>query len=234
MDRFESGQPRHPLSEKMLALEHALLEMASRVESMLALAVESLVELDGDKAMEVLDRDDEIDELDLEIENRCLSLLALQHPTASDFRTVGTALKMITDIERIGDLSVDIAKAGMKIEKEMGSSTVVDVPRIALICRAMIRQSIEAFVRRDLELVREVVQQDDEVDRLYRDLREQIHEHMRSSPNSVVSDSWPLLAIHHVERIADHAVNIAERVSFMVTGRMEDLAKSHRSREFSE
>lgn len=234
MDSFEPGHARNPLSEEMKALEHALLEMASRVESMLALAVESIVELDGVKAMQVLERDDEIDERDLEIENRCLRLLVLQHPTASDFRTVGTALKMITDIERIGDLSVDVAKAGMKIEKEMGSSTIVDIPRIASICRAMIRQSIEAFVRRDLELVNKVVEQDDEVDRLYRDLREQIHEHMRGSPESVVSDSWLLLAIHHLERIADHAVNIAERVSFMVTGRMDDLAKSHRSIETSE
>lgn len=217
-----------------MALEHALLEMASRVESMLALAVESIVDLDTEKAMQVLERDDEIDERDLEIENRCLRLLVLQHPTASDFRTVGTALKMITDIERIGDLSVDVAKAGMKIEKEMGSSTIVDIPKIASICRAMIRQSIEAFVRRDLETVNQVVQKDDEVDRLYRDLREQIHEHMRAFPESVVSDSWLLLAIHHLERIADHAVNIAERVSFMVTGRMDDLAKSHRSGEAHE
>lgn len=234
MESLEPGHARHPLSEEMSALEHALLEMASRVEGMLALAVESLVELNSEKAMQVLERDDEIDERDLEIENRCLRLLVLQHPTASDFRTVGTALKMITDIERIGDLSVDVAKAGMKIEKEMGSSTVVDIPRIASICRAMIRQSIEAFVRRDLELVNQVVQQDDEVDRLYRELREQIHAHMRTYPDSVVSDSWLLLAIHHLERIADHAVNIAERVSFMVTGRMDDLAKSHRSGEPAE
>ncbi len=219
---------RHALDVEMQRLEHMLLEMASIAESMVATAVESLLELDVAKAKAVLVRDDEIDARDVEIENLCLRLLLLQQPTAGDLRVVSTAMKMITDIERIGDLAVDIAKAGMKIEKEFGTSTIVDIPRIASLARIMIRLSIEAFVRRDLALVNEIILKDDEVDDLYRDLREQIHAHMKAQPDAVISDSWVLLAIHHLERIADHAVNIAERVSFMVTGEIANLAPSHR------
>jgi phosphate transport system protein len=182
-------------------------------------------------ALQVVHRDDEIDERDLAIENRCLRLLALQQPMASDLRVIGTAMKMITDIERVGDLSVDLAKIAMKVEKELGVTDFVDIPKMGSVARAMLRDSMEAFVRRDLELVRKVIEHDDEVDDLYRQLRGQLHERMRSHPDDVVVSSWLLLAIHHVERIADHAVNIAERVSFMVTGRMEQLAKSHQNAE---
>jgi phosphate transport system protein len=219
---------RHVLDVEMQRLEHMLLEMASIAETMVATAVESLLELDVEKAKSVLERDDEIDARDHEIENLCLRLLLLQQPTAGDLRAISTAMKMITDIERIGDLAVDIAKSGMKIEKEFGTSTIVDIPRIASLARIMIRLSIEAFVRRDLDLVNEIIAKDDDVDSVYRDLREQIHSHMRNQPDAVISDSWVLLAIHHLERIADHAVNIAERVYFMVTGEMANLAPSHR------
>ncbi len=218
---------RHVLDVEMQRLEHMLLEMASIAESMVATAVESLLELDVAKAKAVLERDDDIDARDVEIENLCLRLLLLQQPTASDLRAISTAMKMITDIERIGDLAVDIAKSGMKIEKEFGTSTIVDIPRIASLARIMIRLSIEAFVRRDLAMVNEIISKDDEVDDVYRDLREQIHAHMKAQPDAVISDSWVLLAIHHLERIADHAVNIAERVSFMVTGEIANLAPSH-------
>ncbi|HRK22650.1 MAG TPA: PhoU domain-containing protein, partial [Fimbriimonadaceae bacterium] len=97
------------------------------------------------------------------------------------------------------------------------------------IARTMFRDSLEAFVKRDAELAVRICQTDDEVDTLYRDLRNQIHEHMRNSPEDVVSTSWIMLALHHIERIADHAVNIAERVNFMVTGQLVQLAKSHQS-----
>ncbi|MBI1755853.1 MAG: phosphate signaling complex protein PhoU [Fimbriimonas ginsengisoli] len=225
------GFARHAYAEEIQALGHDLLDMASRAESMVGLAVEALVRLDKAKAMEVIHRDDEIDEADIAIESRCLRLLALQQPIAGDFRLIGTALRMIVDIERIGDLAVDIAKISMKIEAEFGKTSVIDVPRIAGVARSMLRVAIEAFVKHDLGLVQRVIEQDDEVDALYRDLRGQLHANMRANPDLVVADSWLLLAIHHVERIADHAVNIAERVAFMVTGRLEQLSILHQSAE---
>lgn len=220
---------RQAVDDELSKLEHDLLEMGSLAEKMVGKAVDSLCTLNIASAMEVLKDDDEIDLLDLEIENRCLRMLALQHPMASDLRTVGTAMKMITDIERVGDLAVDIARIALKIEKELGDTRVIDLPKIANVARVMFRQSLEAFVKRDLELVQAVIKQDDVVDELYRQMRNQIHESMRKSPDLVVADSWLMLAIHHIERIADHAVNVAERVHFMVTGEFKQLAASHMS-----
>jgi len=220
---------RHAFAAEMQNLEHDLLQMGSMAEGMVAQAVEALVALDPGVAMVVIRRDDEIDKRDLEIESHCLRLLVLQSPTGSDLREIGAVMKIITDIERVGDLAVDVAKIAMKIEKEMGTVDFVDLPKIAGIARTMFRDSLEAFVKRDAELAVRICQTDDEVDTLYRDLRNQIHEHMRNSPEDVVSTSWIMLALHHIERIADHAVNIAERVNFMVTGQLVQLAKSHQS-----
>jgi len=220
---------RQAYSQTIQTLEHDVLEMASRVESMVGRAVDSLVQLNSELARQILIDDDEIDARDLDIEGQCLLLLALQHPIGSDMRVVGTVMKMITDIERVGDLTVDIAKCGLKIEREMGSTSYVDIPKMAGAARSMFRTAIEAFVKRDLELVRQVAEAEEVVDELYRDLRDQVHSHMRARPEDVVAASWLLLAIHHLERIADHALNIAERVQFMVTGRLEQITESHRS-----
>jgi len=211
---------RQGFTQEMRQLEHELLEMGSIAEGMVANAVESLTRLDPTMAMDVIERDDEIDTRDLEIETQCLRLLGLQQPMASDLREVGTVMKMITDIERVGDLAVDIAKISMKIEKELGHTGFIDIPKISGVARAMFREALEAFVRRDMDIVKDVVGKDDEVDQLYRELRGQLHDHMRTMPEDVVTASWLLLAIHHIERIADHSVNIAERVEFMVTGHM--------------
>lgn len=208
---------------EMAVLEHDLLEMASRAERMVQGAADSLTRLDSEAALAVIKSDDEVDDLDLSIEGRCLRLLALQQPMGTDLRTIGTMMKMITDIERVGDLAVDIAKITLKVEKEYGEVSFIDLPRMANAARAMLREASQAFVRRDLALVQHVVEQDEEVDQMYRELRQQIFSNMQECPDMVVSDGWLLMAIHHVERIADHAVNIAERVSFMVTGEFKQL-----------
>lgn len=214
---------RMALSHELAELETMLLEMSSKAGSMLHRSVESLVQLDHDLAMEVIDADDEVDDIDLAIEEKCLRLLALQQPMARDLREIGTLMKMITDIERIGDLSVDIAKAGMKIEKELGHTNYVDIRRMAGVAQSMLNEALEAFTKQDLQLVNSVIAKDDEVDNLYRDLRGQIHDRMRTDPEEVVAASWLLIAIHHIERVADHTVNIAERVAFLVTGEFRKL-----------
>lgn len=222
-----AGHGRTAFDVEIRKLEHDLLDMASRAEAMVGLAVDSLVKLNQTEAREVFRRDDDVDDMELEIENGCLRLLALQHPMAGDLRVVGTVMKLITDIERVGDLAVDIARITLKIQQEFGETGVIDIPIIANEARAMLRLSLEAFVKRDLDLVQQVIKKDDEVDELYRELRGQLHTDMRQNPDCVVTDSWLLLAIHHVERIADHAVNIAERVAFMATGKMEALSHRH-------
>jgi phosphate transport system protein len=220
-----SGFARKAYNSELEQLEHDLLEMGSIADQMVAHAAEALTSLDPQLAMSVITRDDEIDARDLSIEERCIRLLALQQPMASDLRVVGTVMKMITDIERVGDLAVDIAKIALKIELEYGDVGFIDLPRMAGSARSMFREALEAFVRRDLDRVRDVIERDEEVDAQYRELREQIFRNMRERPDMVVSDGWLFLAIHHVERIADHAVNIAERVSFLVTGEFKQLGR---------
>lgn len=218
---------RHALDEGLQQLEHDLLEMGARADRMIVESVEALTQLDMVKAKEVIQSDDEIDQLDIDIETRCIRLLALHQPIAKDLREVGTVMKAITDIERIADLAVDIAKVAMKIDKELGDVSFIDIRKMADAARTMFEQSLESFVKRDVQMVDEICETDDIVDQLYRDLRGQIHERMKSDPEHVVSNSWMLLAIHHIERIADHAVNIAERVNFMVTGNLAQLKSDH-------
>ncbi len=222
---------RHHFDEEIEHLEHDVLDMASRAEAMVGKAVEALQTQNADLAKQVMLADDEIDELDLKIEGLCLKLLALQQPMARDLRIVGTTMKIITDIERIGDLAVDIAKIGIKIGNEMGDASFVDIPRIAKIARNMVSASLEAYVKKDVSKFDEINRMENETDELYRELRGQIHDYMRTHPDQVVTASWLLLAVHHIERIADHALNIAERVGFMVTGELEQISASHRSDE---
>ena len=218
------GQIRHAFTTEIHQLEHDVLEMGSRAEVMVGLAADALTRLDVELARDVLSRDDDIDQRDLQIEAHCIRLIALQQPKAGDLRIISTAMKMITDIERIGDLAVDLARITLKVDNEFGETNIIDIPKIANVSRQMIRLSLEAFVKRDLEVVQQVIAMDDEVDDLYRNLREQIFDNMRAEPNRVVADGWLLLAVYHVERIADHAVNIAQRVAYMVSGQWDKLS----------
>ncbi len=211
---------RQAYAAQIRQLENEVLEMVSRAESMVAMAVDSLSRLDHAMGERVLEDDDAIDLQDVVIEQKCLKMLALQQPMGSDLREIGTIIKIITDIERIGDLAVDIAKIGFKIDREMGVTNYVDFPRMAYVARQMLREAVLAFIKRDLAGLEKIESLEDEVDAQYRDLRSQIHDYMRANPDQVVAASWMILAIHHVERIADHSVNIARRVGFMINGEL--------------
>lgn len=224
-----SSPARQMYIAQLTELENELLDMANRSEIMVDRAIKALVDLDKQAAFEVMQSDDEIDRRDLEIEQRCLKLLALQQPIGTDLREIGTIMKIITDIERIGDLAVDIAKIGIKIDTEMGSTSYIDMPRIGDVARQMMREAIQAFVQRDVSRLSHIAELEDQVDALYRDFRQQVHEYMVKNPDQVISASWMLLAVHHVERIADHALNIGERVGFMVTGNLDQISHSHLS-----
>lgn len=219
----ESGTPRRALAEEREAIELDLLEMVNKSVAMFNLSVRSLSQLDREMARDALNADDEIDRLDLEIEERCLDVLALQQPMGSDLREIGTVLKIITDIERVGDLSVDIAKITLKVDRLMGRSDFVDLPKLAPVVTRMLTESAQMFSRKSAEGLDLIAQLEDEVDDMYRDFRSQTHDFMVANPDQVVSASWMLLALHHIERVADHALNIAERVVFMVTGEMRQI-----------
>lgn len=209
--------------QELKELEHDVLEMASRAEGMVGASIEAIQNLDVEAAMRVMREDDLIDAANTEIEMRCLNLLALQQPMAADLRTVSSVLKTITDIERIGDLAVDISKAVLKIEKEGGQVSYVDFQHLSQPARQMLRLSLQAFVKKDPELLTEVGKLESIVDERYREARDQIHDHMRNTPDDVVSASWLILVVKHIERIADHGLNIAEKIHYILTGRHEDL-----------
>ena len=160
------GQIRHAFTTEIHQLEHDVLEMGSRAEVMVGLAADALTRLDVELARDVLSRDDDIDQRDLQIEAHCIRLIALQQPKAGDLRIISTAMKMITDIERIGDLAVDLARITLKVDNEFGETNIIDIPKIANVSRQMIRLSLEAFVKRDLEVVQQVIAMDDEVDEI--------------------------------------------------------------------
>ncbi len=220
---------RQAFDAELNALETKVLAMASIVESMVADAVEALQRRDLERAEQVIKRDDEVDEMDVDIEAHCLRMIALQQPAGRDLRIIGTVMKMITDIERIGDYAVDIAKAARKIYQGHHEPPEVDIPRLSHIARRMLLDAIEAFVKRDLQLALQVCENDDNADAVYRQIRSQLQEIMRQHPEQVVPASWLLLIAHYLERIADHVTNIAERVWFMETGRLEHLVKRHKS-----
>ena len=219
---------RQAFDEQLELLQTRLLEMGRFVEARLDKAVRSLVEQDGTLAREVIAEDDTADAMDLDIEQQCMRLLALQQPMSRDLRTIGTVMKVIADVERIGDYSVDIAKTAIRLEDTQYFRPLVDIPKMAKIAQAMLREALESLVNRDLDLVAKVVDSDDSVDKLWYKLLDQIENLMQEHPEFVSQGTALLLVARYLERVADHTVNIVERVAYMETGRLETLAKSHR------
>lgn len=205
---------------ELAQLQRLLLRMGGLVEQQIAWSIESLVERDSDKAREVIGRDKEINRLDLEIDELCFRLIALHQPAGSDLRFVATAMKITTDLERIGDQAVNVCERVLELNEEAPLKPYVDVPRMAEIAGRMVRQSLDAFVRRDTKLAEALLGEDDEVDRLTRQVFHHLLETMTKNPETVPRATRILFVSKYLERIADHATNIAEMVVFMVSGKM--------------
>ncbi len=220
---------RQTFHEELAALEQQLLHMGQLTGDMLMDAVASLQHGDVLLAETVIGKDDVVDAIDIDIETRCMRLLALQQPMARDLRQIGTALKVITDLERIGDHAVDIAKISRKLSMQLFiRKPLVDVGPLAEMARAMLRQSMEALVRHDDQLAAQICADDDGVDDAYKALREDLFTLTQRDPSLTAAASYMLLAVVYLERIADHATNIAERVHYVETGHLESLARDHR------
>jgi phosphate transport system protein len=220
---------RSLFQEDLEKLRHRLLEMASEADNMVALAMQALIEQNLALAEKVIAGDDVVDDQDIEIEAECIRLIALQQPMARDLRLIGTALKVITDLERIGDHAVDIAKVARKLVGDTFYKPLVDLPRMADSVRQMLRDAMAALVNHDLTLVNTVVEADNAVDTRFHQVREELHAVMQRDSAMVVQASYLLFVAHYLERIADHTVNIAERVYYVETGNLAQLAKSHKA-----
>ena len=223
-DRPMIARTRAHFDQEIHLLQDKMLEMATCADMMLASAVEGLMTGDTELIREVVRRDDIVDALDIEIEDKCLSLIATQQPVARDLRVIGTALKVITDIERIGDYAVDIAKIGRRMVRSHEIyRPLVDLPRLTQLTRDMLHDSLQAFVNHDLDLVRRVINDDDAVDRLYHQMRDDLTLHiLRDDTHKYIALSI-LFAAKYLERASDHVVNISERVAFIETGRLRPL-----------
>ncbi len=216
---------RHTFDTQLRELEQDLLRMGSYVEEMVDQAVSALLERDRALAEAVIARDDSVDELDLALETRCMRLLALQQPMAKDLRTIGTVLKAITDLERVGDYSVDIAHIALRLIDHLGPLPRVDLAGMTESVKAMTRQTLRAFVDRDLDAVMRICKEaDDEVDHAYHRMFDELLALMRDEPGQVVPAAHFILAARSLERIADHMTNVAERIQYMETGVLEELA----------
>jgi len=218
---------RESFEEQIEQVQVDVTRLASFVIEMLSDAMRALVDQDEALADQVIRDDDVADELDLHIEQECMRLLALQQPMAKDLRIIGTAMKIISDLERVGDYAVDIARSAKTLADEPYFKALVDIPRMGDITIRMVRMAAQAFVKQDLDLVREVIEQDDDVDRLWYHLLDELVDYMQRDPELVLQSTHLLLVARYLERIADHVVNVAERVSYMETGKFEDLALSH-------
>jgi phosphate transport system protein len=210
---------RHHFETELQALKQRLLHMGALVEERVHGAVQALVERHSDLAERIAASDAEINALHIEIDDRCLKLLALQQPMATDLRAIMAALKINSDLERIGDQAVNVAQNALKLLQHPPLRPLLTIPRMTELAEKMMRDSLDAFVRRDVELARAVLGRDDEVDELKDQVFRVLLTHMMADPGTIERALTLILISRNVERIADHATNIAEDVIFMVEAR---------------
>jgi len=204
-------------------LREDLLRMGTLVKDAIHKAVQALKSQDLDLARAVVDGDEVVDVLEHEIENKCLMLLALQQPMAVDLRAIGTALKTITDLERMADHASDIAKVALGIGHEPLIKPLVDVPRMAEKIETMLDGALKAYVGRDVQLALEVAKGDEEIDHLYAQVYRELLTYMMEDPRTISQATHLLFVAQHLERIADHATNLSEWVVYLVDGERRDL-----------
>jgi phosphate transport system protein len=209
---------RH-FQDELEVLKARLLEMGGLAEDRVRLAVRALVDRDLTLIERVLVGDDTINRLHIEIDDRCFKLLALHQPMAVDLRSIVSAVKINTDLERVGDLAINIAEAAQRYVQHPPVKELIDIPRMATIAQAMLRDALDAFVRRDLELAEDVLDRDDELDSLKTQVFRALIGHMVEDAATIEPALDLVLISRHLERIGDHATNVAEDVIFMVSAR---------------
>jgi len=197
-------------------LKEHLLKMATLVEEAISDSIQSLVKRDSDLAQKTFAREDQINAMEIEIEDMCLKLLALRQPMAIDLRFITSAMKIITDLERMGDQAVNIAERALSVNKEPPLKPYIDIPRMAEISMSMVRDVLDSCVRRDPKLARSVCERDDLVDGLNDQVFRELLTFMISDPGTIQRAVHLMIISRCLERISDHATNIAEDVIFMV------------------
>jgi phosphate transport system protein len=216
----DSGERVVPhFQEQLEMLKERLLVMGGLAEERVRAVVEALVERDVDMVDQVQMGDEPINKLHIEIDNRCFKMLALHQPMAADLRAIVAGVKINTDLERVGDLAVNIAEAVRRYLLHPPVKQLIDIPRMADIAQRMLRDALDSFVRRDVALAEAVLNEDDKLDALKTQVFRELLTHMLQDPATIEPGLDLILISRHLERIGDHATNIAEDVIFMVSAR---------------
>jgi len=206
--------------EELMRLKEKVLTIGAMVEEAIKDSVRSLVERDNDLARNVITRDHQVNALDVEIDEESIKLIALRQPKASDLRFITTAMKITTDLERMGDLAVNIAERALELNEEPLLKPYIDIPRMAELAKGMTRDALDAFVRRDKKLAMDVIMRDDEVDDLKHEVLKELAFFMAQDPSTVSRAMKISFVAQYLERIADHATNIAEMVIYLAEGKI--------------
>jgi len=213
------SKTERPFDEELKALKEKLLEMAARAEEQIVLAVRALKDREETLACQVLDREAAVNLLDIEVDEMGLRLLALRQPMAADLRFITAAMKISSDLERIGDLAVNIAERTLALLKSPQLKPLIDIPRMAELVQDMVRDALTAFVDGNEALARDVCRRDDRVDQINGQVFRELLTYMMQDPHTIPRAVDLILVGRHLERIADHATNIGEDVIYMVEGK---------------
>jgi phosphate transport system protein len=206
--------------DELRNLKANVLRLSSMVEAAIRDSVRSLVERDSELAREVIKKDHQINALEVEIDEECIRLIALRQPKAGDLRFITTVMKITTDLERMGDLAEDISERAIELNEEPPLKPYIDIPRMTEIAGGMLRDALEALIKGDTKLAMDVIKRDDQVDNLNLQVFNELLFYMIQDPSNVSRATRITYVSKYLERIADHATNIAEMVIYMVEGKI--------------
>jgi phosphate transport system protein len=206
--------------EELVRLNGLVLQMGSLVEMAIKNSVQSIVERDNELARKVIDGDHQVNTLDIEIDEESIRLIALRQPMAGDLRLITTAMKITADLERMGDLAVNIAQRAIELNKEPVLKEYIDIPRMREIAQGMTRDALDAFVKRDMKLAKDVIMRDDEIDDLKHKILSELLFLMTENSSIICRAMRITFVAQYLERIADHATNMAEMVLYLIEGKI--------------
>jgi phosphate transport system protein len=218
-----ASHPRSPFDQKYVAIRDNLLRLGQLLDAAIDRSITALKNQDQALARQIIADDAAINDLRFEVEEECLALIATQQPAASDLRSVITAMNLVNDMERMADHAAGIAKTIIRMGDEPLLKPLVDIPRMANYARDMLKRALDAFLTHDAEAARAIAAEDDEIDRLYKAIFDELLGIMARDPGTISRGTYLLWCAHNLERIGDRVTNIAERIIFMTTGTMQEL-----------
>jgi phosphate transport system protein len=209
-------------------LKCEVVKMGTLVQEVLQKAITAMVDKNLELASEVIEADDLVDEMELAIEQKCYSLIALRQPMASDLRAIATALRIIVDLERMGDHAEALAEITIALIDEPYIKPLIDIPHMAKLCQEMLSEVLRAYARGDSNIVDSLISMERQVDALYDQIFRELLVYMMENAKNIAQATRLLLAAGHLERVADHITNIGEMVVYMVEGRRLDINRMSR------